>query len=43
MKHTLTIEIPADCEALVRKVLALNEEMKALALWTPDRHRTRHQ
>jgi hypothetical protein len=36
MKPTITIEIPADSEALVRKVLALQEEMNALSLAAPD-------
>jgi len=35
MKPTVTIEIPADCEALVRRCLALQEEMRALALSAP--------
>ena len=36
MKPTVTIEIPAGSEALVRRVLALQEEMNALALSAPD-------
>lgn len=36
MKPTVTIEIPAGSEALVRQVLALQEEMNALALSAPD-------
>lgn len=36
MKPTITIEIPADSEALVRQLLALNEELQALALSAPD-------
>jgi len=36
MKPTVTIEIPAASEALVRQVLALHEEMEALALSAPD-------
>ena len=36
MSPTLTIEIPAGSEALVRKLLALHEEMQALALAAPD-------
>jgi hypothetical protein len=36
MTPTLTIEIPADSEALVRRLLALHEELQALALSAPD-------
>jgi hypothetical protein len=36
MKPTVTIEIPADSEALVRQLLALHEEMQHLALSAPD-------
>ncbi len=36
MKPTVTIEIPADSEALVKQLLALHEEMNALALSAPD-------
>jgi hypothetical protein len=36
MKPTVTIEIPAGIEALVRQLLALHEEMNALALSAPD-------
>ena len=36
MKPTVTIEIPAASEALVRQLLALHEEMEALALTAPD-------
>jgi hypothetical protein len=36
MKPTVTIEIPASSEALVRRLLALHEEMTALALSAPD-------
>jgi hypothetical protein len=36
MKPTITIEIPADSEALVRQLLALHEELQALALAAPD-------
>jgi hypothetical protein len=36
MKPTVTIEIPADSETLVRQLLALHEEMNALALSAPD-------
>lgn len=36
MKPTVTIEIPADSEALVRQLLALHEELNALALSAPD-------
>jgi hypothetical protein len=36
MKSTVTIEIPAGSEALVRQLLALQEEMNALALSAPD-------
>ena len=32
MKPTITIEIPADSEALVRRLLALHEELAQLAL-----------
>ena len=35
MKPTITIEIPASSEALVRQLLALHEEMNALALSAP--------
>ena len=33
---TVTVEIPAECEPLVRRVLALREELQALALTAPD-------
>lgn len=33
---TTTIEIPTGSEALVRQVLALNEELQSLALTAPD-------
>lgn len=33
---TVTLEIPAECEALVRRVLALHDELQALALTAPD-------
>lgn len=33
---TMTIEIPAGSEPLVRKLLALHEELHALALAAPD-------
>lgn len=33
---TITIEIPAESEALVRRVLARNDELHALALSAPD-------
>lgn len=33
---TITIEIPAASEALVRQLLALHEELHALALSAPD-------
>jgi len=36
MKPTVTIEIPAASEALVRQLLALHEELEALALSAPD-------
>ena len=36
MTPTVTIEIPAASEALVRQVLALHEELRALALAAPD-------
>lgn len=36
MNPTVTIEIPAGSEALVRKLLALHAEMNALALSAPD-------
>jgi hypothetical protein len=36
MKSNITIEIPAESEALVRSLLALHEEMQQLALTTPD-------
>jgi hypothetical protein len=36
MATTVTMEIPADSEALVRRVLALQEELQALALTAPD-------
>jgi hypothetical protein len=36
MNPTVTIEIPAGSEAIVRQVLALHEEMNALALSAPD-------
>jgi hypothetical protein len=36
VKPTVTIEIPADSEALVRRLLALHEELQALALSAPD-------
>lgn len=36
MADTITIEIPATSEALVRRLLSLNEELQALALSAPD-------
>jgi hypothetical protein len=36
MAATITIEIPADSEPLVRRVLALQEELNTLALTAPD-------
>jgi hypothetical protein len=36
MKPTITIEIPAASEVLVRHLLALHEELEALALSAPD-------
>ncbi len=36
MPPTVTIEIPASSEALVRQLLALNEELQTLALSAPD-------
>ena len=36
MAATITIEIPADSEPLVRRVLALQEELNSLALTAPD-------
>ena len=36
MASTVTIEIPAASEALVRQLLALHEELEALALSAPD-------
>lgn len=36
MNPIITIEIPAGSEALVRQLLALHEEMNALALSAPD-------
>jgi hypothetical protein len=36
MKPTITIEIPADSEPLVRRLLALHEELAQLALAAPD-------
>ena len=36
MASTVTIEIPVASEALVRRLLALNEELQALALSAPD-------
>jgi hypothetical protein len=36
MNPTITLEIPADSEALVRRLLALHEELAALALAAPD-------
>lgn len=36
MKPTVTIDIPADSEALVRQLLALHQELQALALSAPD-------
>lgn len=36
MSKTVTIEIPAASEALVRRLLALHEELQALALSAPD-------
>lgn len=36
MSSMITIEIPADREALVRQVLAFQEELDALALSAPD-------
>jgi hypothetical protein len=36
MSKTVTMEIPATSEALVRQLLALHEELQALALTAPD-------
>ena len=36
MAPTVTLEIPADQEAFVRRVLALHEELQQLALTAPD-------
>lgn len=36
MSRTITIEIPADQEMLVRRCLAMAEEMEQLALSAPD-------
>ena len=36
MSTTVTIEIPATSAALVRQLLALHEELQALALSAPD-------
>jgi hypothetical protein len=36
MASTITIEIPASSEALVRRLLALHEELQALALAAAD-------
>ena len=36
MSQTVTIEIPAASEALVRQLLSLHEELQALALTAPD-------
>ena len=36
MKPTITVEIPAASEAFVRQLLALHEELEALALSAPD-------
>jgi len=36
MKPTVTIEVPAASEAFVRQLLALHEELNALALSAPD-------
>jgi hypothetical protein len=36
MSQTVTIEIPATSEALVRQLLALHEELQALALSAAD-------
>lgn len=36
MKPTITIEIPADSEAVVRQFLTFHEEVQALALSAPD-------
>ena len=36
MADTITIEIPATSEALVRRLLSLHEELQALALSAPD-------
>ena len=36
MSSTVTIEIPAESEVLVRQFLALNEELQALAQSAPD-------
>lgn len=36
MSTTVTIEIPAESEALVRQLLALHEELQALALSAAD-------
>lgn len=36
MSKVVTIEVPAASEALVRQLLALHEELQALALSAPD-------
>lgn len=36
MLRTITMEIPAECEQLVCKVIALQEELNALALSAPE-------
>ncbi len=36
MKPTITIQIPADSETLVRRLLALHEELEQLALSAAD-------
>jgi hypothetical protein len=36
MHPTVTIEIPAESEALVRRVVSLQQELHALALSAPD-------
>lgn len=36
MATTVTIEVPVEREALVRRLLALSEEMEQLALSAPD-------
>lgn len=36
MKPTITIEIPVDSEPFVRRLLALQQELQAVALSAPD-------